>query len=963
MTPHTLFTHSPHANRSRDRTHTHAHRKIAPKSIIHNPEGSTLRTPPRTHAHTYISAGGANSTRLTSTFNNTISCQSASGAQAGQTQCSIIIAVETFFFFHSPKGAQSLFALHWSGRSGGTMPAEDRCHRPFAVVLLVVAVVASHCAHVNAQAKRNVLLVIADDMRPQTNAVYNASQMITPNFDRLLGSSHAFRKAYVQIAICGPSRNSFLSGRRPQKTLVWNFDDSFRDAPGGEDWQSLPGLFKDNGYFVQGAGKVFHSGSPPHNDGAASWTEPDLFKDFPNEHKCASDFFELGNESESSGEKPAAFTAKDESMVCPDRQPYTEFADYKNQQNVLEKLRNASANYDESGTPFFLALGFHKPHAPFRFPVAFPGFDDVWEAYGPTEDIVLPKFQHVPEGMPAIAMPYSMDGLISPYVFDTQYPVTAASTGCPRCSVRWPQNVTRTLRKGYYAAVTWVDYLLGGVLDEIDALGRTNDTVIAWLGDHGWSLGEHNMWSKQSNFEVATRIPFGFREAGQTEGRVYDQVVEAVDLYPTLATLAGLEISTDDLDGEDLVPLMMLQPRNATATTSEESGAAWSGRMAYSEFPKCGSPDTPWDDFGLCTHKNRYDFTAIGYSVRSQRWRCTQHYWWDSVNLAGNFSRPAISVELYSHHASAGTNGSDDFNSFDATENVNVAADFPEIVQRFTVLMRQHWGNHTAPLRPTTTGDATTAAGHLNSRASAISASASSTPTRTGATTAPADFSSEPRSQTSLSEWTTTLYPATTFATELPVASTTATGSPVNSTAFTAAAVGTTTPPAASSHNTSSPIENTGTETRRSTSWTYARSTPASATLSSRASETTIATLPGAATASAATTAPGPATEPPPTQTLRTTAWTSQASMQPQQSSSAVMAHSTTSEGPVVAIGQADLALYGSVGAAGLVVLIAAVVIAVVVASRKRRTKSTGPYQGSAQTHSQSRATTTFTTM
>eukprot|EP00750_Incisomonas_marina_P016631 INCI19240.1.p1 GENE.INCI19240.1~~INCI19240.1.p1 ORF type:complete len:864 (+),score=97.74 INCI19240.1:84-2594(+) len=825
------------------------------------------------------------------------------------------------------------------------------------LLVLVVAVVLGSCANavLEAQVKRNVLLVIVDDMRPQTKAVYNASQMITPNFDRLFESSHAFRKAYVQIAICGPSRNSFLTGRRPQNTLVWNFDDSFRDAPGGQDWQSLPGLFKDNGYFVQGAGKIYHLGSPPHNDGAASWTEPDLFEDFPNEHQCASDFFDLGNDPENSEPKAAAFTSKDESMVCPDRQPYTEFSDYKNQQNVLSKLRSASANYDEVGTPFFLALGFHKPHAPFRFPVTFPGFDNVWDAYGPTEDIVLPKFQTVPQDMPPIAMPYSMDGLVSPYVFAKKYPVTAASTGCPRCSVRWPNNVTRTLRKGYYAAVTWVDHLLGEVLDELDVLGRTNDTVIAWLGDHGWSLGEHNMWSKQSNFEVATRIPFGFREAGQTEGRVYDQVVEAVDLYPTLATLAGLEISMDELDGEDLVPFITGRTTAPGSTATD----AWSNRMAYSEFPKCGPPEAPWDDVGLCTRKDRNEFTAIGYSVRTQRWRCTQHYWWDGVNLAGNFSKPMLSVELYSHNSLAGTNGSDDVNSFDATENMNVAADFPEIVERFTVLIRQHWGNHTAPPQPTTTYAASTAS-HAMTRAAVISTSAETAAQSLGrnlSTTGGPASSTSTFPQISLARTTNSL-PAT-IATKTAVAtgaaSTNLTGFAPHPAVTTA--VGT----AFVSHT--SQVENIVGKTSLSTSRTNAGSVSGSVTRSPRASEAT-ATLSDVPADGRATTVLAPASVPRSVQTVRSTALNSQSS--PHSSLEQFLPLTTAAttlwdrEG---AIGQADLILYGSAGAVGFVVLLAVLVIAVTVASRKRRTKTTGPYQGPAQTHSQSRATTMFTTM
>eukprot|EP00750_Incisomonas_marina_P009605 INCI16054.3.p1 GENE.INCI16054.3~~INCI16054.3.p1 ORF type:complete len:289 (-),score=38.01 INCI16054.3:1456-2322(-) len=240
--------------------------------------------------------------------------------------------------------------------------------------------------------RKNVFLIIVDDLRPELLGAYSQPGLITPNLDRLANSSTVFERAYCQQAICGPTRNSFLSGRRPQRTQAWNFLDSFREA--GPHWQSLPGYFKNQGYTTLGAGKTYHPGLPPHDDGGLSWTLDIPYYDLPDGGRCQSDYFS-GNDS---------------SMVCPDNSTdFESFTDFRNFLDIRGKLLYANLKREVTGAPFFLAYGIHKPHLPFRFPATFGG-RNIWEAYGPTENISLPLHEDFPTGMPPIALPYCIDG-------------------------------------------------------------------------------------------------------------------------------------------------------------------------------------------------------------------------------------------------------------------------------------------------------------------------------------------------------------------------------------------------------------------------------------------------------------------------------------------------------------------------------------------------------------------------
>ena len=511
--------------------------------------------------------------------------------------------------------------------------------------------------------KRNVLLIIVDDLRPEV-AYYNESFMITPNIDRLGRSGLVLNRAFCQQAVCGATRNSFLSGRRPQRTKSWNFQNDFRQVDGGQDWISFPQYFKENGYTTLGSGKTFHPGIPPNWDLPKSWsnygvgcdkfTPPHTWnvskhcqsaEPNPPTESNRSYVFATNGYPQCTQPEAQRLGWNNKSMVCPDRAPIETFGDTIDTQATLNDMEYAS----KLGKPFFLATGIHRPHLPWHMPREF------WDMYPPTEEIDLPKHQRSPTGketavlsafcikililprqawrkrsretsenntvyagMPPVAFTYECDGRTELCAFDETVPIPFpsgiinGSSGQPAGAGRGcadgaacvpPPNITRSFRKGYYASVSYADYLVGLLLDKLQALQHEEDTVVGLIGDHGWQLGEHNIWGKHSNFELGTRVPMIIRAPHLPTAVVSDILVESVDLYPTMAALAGLA-PPPDLDGVDLSPLF-------TDPSSEIKPS-----VAFSEYPRCAPPETPWDDRGSCGSTPREDFDVMGLSVR-----------------------------------------------------------------------------------------------------------------------------------------------------------------------------------------------------------------------------------------------------------------------------------------------------------------------------------------------------------
>ena len=358
----------------------------------------------------------------------------------------------------------------------------------------------------------NVLFIAVDDLRDELGC-YGASHIHSPHIDRLAARGIRFTRAYVQQALCGPSRNSVFSGARPDTTRVFNGKTHFREAL--PDIVSLPQLFKEHGYYTRSLGKILH-----HNgqDDPDAFTEPRFF---PTKGIYA--------HPENTGRR----IVMDQSQE--NRNPLTERADvpdhaYRDGMVADEAVKTLRQVKDR---PFMLMVGFFKPHTPFNAPAKY------WDLYDP-EQLDLAPNAFAPAGVPDLAMS-GFNYVRSFSDFPDELPV--------------PDDVARRTKHAYYACVSFVDAQVGRVLDELKRLGLDKNTVVVLWSDHGYQLGEHGMWCKHTNFETSTRAPMILSVPGQRKGLVSDALVEMVDIYPTLAEAAGLPLP-DHLEGTSLLPLL-----------------------------------------------------------------------------------------------------------------------------------------------------------------------------------------------------------------------------------------------------------------------------------------------------------------------------------------------------------------------------------------------------------------------
>jgi len=363
---------------------------------------------------------------------------------------------------------------------------------------------------------KNVLFLVADDMRPNLGAykgfnepLYSEPEMHTPNLDALAAKSLLFNNAFDQESMCSPSRTSLLTGRRIDTTRVTQMDIYWREM--GGNFTTIPQYFKEHGYFTTGAGKVFHPGpSSNDNDQEFSWSEK--------YHHCGNKFrtVDPGHNSWFSLTDAELEENDLEDIVC---------ADY-----ITEKLRELAPKAKSGEQPFFIAMGMKKPHLPWYFPERY--FE-----YYPEDQVDLPYNPNSPTGLPDIAWhPFRM----MHYDDCTPEAVGVECIGEMNCT--YPDWKIKEQRRAYYAAVTHSDNELGRVLDELKNLGLEDDTIVSFWSDHGYTLGEHAEWTKKMDFDIANRVPFMVRIPGKTDnGLVSDNLVELVDLMPTLIEAAGFD--------------------------------------------------------------------------------------------------------------------------------------------------------------------------------------------------------------------------------------------------------------------------------------------------------------------------------------------------------------------------------------------------------------------------------------
>lgn len=365
-------------------------------------------------------------------------------------------------------------------------------------------------------AKTNVLFIMADDFRAELSSY--GSRAHTPNLERLAKRSVQFNRMYAQQAVCNPSRSSLLTGRRPDTLRVWNNSTHFRTP--NPDVITLPLWFKEHGYVSRCVGKIFHNWHTAEKGDPRSWSAPE--------------FLHYANHGDDSarGENPPLSAPMRTPLrygggpLCEMRNVPDEA--YYDGRVAQEAVRVLGEVRDQ---PFFLAVGFWKPHAPFNAPQKY------WDLYQRGD---FEKFNGGrPEGAPEIAFHKSTEIL-----------------GKNGDAASLPISQAAEMRHGYFANISFLDAQIGKVLDALDRSGAADRTVVVFISDHGYHVGEHSLWGKTSNFEFDARVPAFISAPGfSSAGKKTDALGELVDLFPTLTQLCGLP-ETEGLDGKSLVPVL-----------------------------------------------------------------------------------------------------------------------------------------------------------------------------------------------------------------------------------------------------------------------------------------------------------------------------------------------------------------------------------------------------------------------
>ena len=443
----------------------------------------------------------------------------------------------------------------------------------------------------------NILFIIVDDLRPELGC-YGTPLIRTPNIDAVARRGVTFTRAYCQQSLCNPSRASVLTGTRPDTIRVWDQSTHFRDSK--PDVATIPQYFKSRGYETAGVGKVFHTSledppswslSKPALRIQSEYASPEIRKRTARRAGVAQMLGKSEGWIESVLQGPAV-----ESYDAPDGK----YLDGKVTEAGLKLLRRMGGKKK----PFFLAVGYYKPHLPFVAPKKY------WDLYDPQE-IPMAANNFPPRDAP----PFALNDMFELACYEGFSHVHRAS------QKGLSEYNARLLKHGYYACVSFVDAQVGRLLAELDRLKLRENTIVVIWGDHGWKLGEHRAWGKQTNYEVDTRAPLIISAPGASNGsHSQAALVECVDIFPTLCELAGLA-GPQGLEGLSLGPLLDGRPR------------PWK-IAAFSQFPR------------------GFQGKIMGRSIRTERFRYVEWRGW----ISGRF----IAREVYDHET-------------DPQENVNIA--------------------------------------------------------------------------------------------------------------------------------------------------------------------------------------------------------------------------------------------------------------------------------------------------
>lgn len=463
--------------------------------------------------------------------------------------------------------------------------------------------------------KPNVLFIAVDDLRPELGC-YGNTLIKSPNIDRLAAEGLAFNRAYCQQAICMASRASIMSGYRPDTLNIYNCEAVNDLAPGV---LTLNRHFENNGYQIWASGKIYHHGTdrslqfgdnhhePKTNEAGRGYLSEKALK-IVEEY----DAWYRENMNEPAGGRGPAYESPDVEDNAYHDGMMTDMA--------IGQLRE----YKSDGEPFFMAVGYKKPHLPFSAPKRY------WDLYNANE-IAMADNPYMPEDVSRF-FNYNFGELRNYY-------------GIPKGEELLPDTLSRILKHGYYASVSYIDAQIGRLLDALKENGLDRNTIVILWGDHGWKLGEHGMWCKHTLFELDNHVPLIIKTPGQSPAQKNSEAfVEYVDIYPSLCELAGLEIP-GHLQGKSFVPLI-------------------------------GDPDRQWKKGAISVwplNRNNPEKLVMGYSLKTAKYRYTE---WIQESTGELLAR-----DLFDHQA-------------DPDENISISnnPEKEEIVNELSTLLARGKG-------------------------------------------------------------------------------------------------------------------------------------------------------------------------------------------------------------------------------------------------------------------------------
>ncbi len=486
---------------------------------------------------------------------------------------------------------------------------------PTALSRLAACLITLTCVSSATAAKPNVLLILVDDLKPAIGC-YGDAIAQTPNIDALAARGMRFDLAYCNQAVCAPSRFTLMLGSHSTSTGLYGLGSQLRQVL--PDAVTMPQHFAKHGYRTESLGKIFHIGHGNQGDPVSFGVEHYHDKVIEYLDPDSTDGGQLTREeayftNQKLGEiKSLPRGAAFESPDVDDGQ----YADGRVAAETVKRLQAAKKRRARDGTPFFIAAGFARPHLPFSAPQKY------WDLFDPAT-LPLPAHEQLPIDAPAVAG--KRGGEITNYK-----PVPEQG--------EIPDALKRKLIHGYYASTSFVDAQIGKVTDELDRLGLTDETIVVLWGDHGFHLGDLGIWTKHTNYEQANRIPILMVAPGVTAaGSSTKQLTESVDIFPTLAELAGLPAPSgpQPIDGVSLLPVL----KNPDARVRDH---------AFHAYPK----------------------QKMGRAIRTERYRMVQ---WQRAGEP----TAAAEYELYDYQT-------------DPNETRNLAAQYPGVVAELTAKLAKY---------------------------------------------------------------------------------------------------------------------------------------------------------------------------------------------------------------------------------------------------------------------------------